>query len=135
MEKNENKHKLNIKSEKFSCDASHRGGSPGFIEIINGTQLRIPDYQGNSMFNTLGNFQNHPKAGLVFINFEQGILLQLTGDVALSWDQKDLTNKTGGTQRFWELEIKSWQQTQLPAELSWKFFDFSPHNSKEIDNK
>jgi len=132
---NKNEHKLNISSEKFSCDASHRGGSPGFIEIINGTRLRIPDYQGNSMFNTLGNIQSYPKAGLVFINFEQGISLQITGEATLLWDQKDPINKTGGTQRFWELEIKNWQQTQLPAELSWEFFDFSPHNPKEIKTK
>ena len=128
---NENKHKLNITPEKFSCDASHRGGNPGFVEIMNGKRLRFPDYQGNSMFNTLGNIQSYPRAGLVFIDFEQSISLQITGDATLLWDQNDPTNKTGGTQRFWELEIETWQQTKLPTELSWEFFDFSPHNPRE----
>jgi hypothetical protein len=36
-------------------DASHRGGSPGFIEVVNKNTLRIPDYPGNGLFNSLGN--------------------------------------------------------------------------------
>lgn len=119
----------------FSCDASHRGGNPGFVEIIEGKQLRIPDYRGNSLFNTLGNIQSYPKAGLLFIDFEQAKLLQITGNAFLFWDQKDPTNRTGGTQRFWELEINTWQQTQLPTELSWEFFDYSPQNLRETENK
>jgi len=129
--KNENKHEFNNTPKEFSCDASHRGGNPGFVEIMNGKRLRFPDYQGNSMFNTLGNIQSYPRAGLVFIDFEQSISLQITGDATLLWDQNDPTNKTGGTQRFWELEIETWQQTKLPTELSWEFFDFSPHNPRE----
>jgi len=123
------------KFDKFSCDASHRGGYPGFVEVIEGKRLRIPDYQGNSMFNTLGNIQNYPKAGLVFVDFEKGILLQITGDATILWDQNDPSNKTGGTQRFWDLEIKAWQQTHLPKELVWDFFDYSPHNPRETENK
>ncbi len=121
--------------DSFSCDASHRGGYPGFIEIINGKRLRIPDYQGNGIFNTLGNIQLYPKAGLIFIDFKQGVLLQITGDAKIFWQQDDPNNKTGGTQRFWELDIKAWQQTQLPIDLSWEFFDYSPHNPRTIDNK
>jgi len=57
-------------------DVSYRGGFPGFVEVFDGTCLRIPDYRGNSMFNTLGNIQTYPKAGLVFIDFEGRRLLQ-----------------------------------------------------------
>lgn len=114
-----------------SCDASHRGGLPGFVEIIDGKRLRIPDYQGNSLFNTLGNIQTYPKAGVVFIDFERGYLLQVSGAAKILWNQTDPHNKTGGTQRFWELTVEVWQQSKLPTELSWDFFDYSPHNPKE----
>ena len=36
-------------------DVSHRGGRPGFIKVV-GNSLTIPDYPGNNLFNTLGNF-------------------------------------------------------------------------------
>ncbi len=36
------------------ADASHRGGTPGFVRV-DGSQLWWPDYPGNNMFNSLGN--------------------------------------------------------------------------------
>jgi predicted pyridoxine 5'-phosphate oxidase superfamily flavin-nucleotide-binding protein len=41
-------------------DASHRRGNPGFAKVLDETTLRIPDYPGNSMFNTLGNLAVDP---------------------------------------------------------------------------
>lgn len=37
------------------ADASHRGGSPGFVHVEDDGTLTIPDYAGNSMYSTLGN--------------------------------------------------------------------------------
>ena len=41
-------------------DASHRGGSPGFIRVEGTRTLCFPDYPGNSMFQTLGNLAVDP---------------------------------------------------------------------------
>ena len=64
---------------KRGVDASHRGGIPGFVTIVDNRTLRIPDYLGNSMFNTLGNFTANPRAGLIFLDFESGLTLQVIG--------------------------------------------------------
>jgi predicted pyridoxine 5'-phosphate oxidase superfamily flavin-nucleotide-binding protein len=61
------------------ADASHRGGRPGFVRVLDDQTLEFPDYPGNNMFNTLGNLVGHPRAGLLFVDFEHGDLLQLTG--------------------------------------------------------
>ena len=61
------------------ADASHRGGRPGFVEVLDERTLRFPDYPGNNMFNTLGNLAGHPWAGLLFVDFAGGDLLQLVG--------------------------------------------------------
>jgi predicted pyridoxine 5'-phosphate oxidase superfamily flavin-nucleotide-binding protein len=45
---------------EHGVDASHRGGHPGFAHIMNNRQLRIPDFTGNSMFDTLENFTSYP---------------------------------------------------------------------------
>src|SRR5262249_50592150 len=50
-------------------DASHRGGAPGFIRVVDATTLRVPDYPGNSMFLTLGNYAIDPRASLAAIDF------------------------------------------------------------------
>jgi len=115
----------------YRADASHRGGNPGFIEHIDDNTLRIPDYKGNSMFNTLGNIHTYPKAGIVLIDFERGVLLQLSGDAKILWAQNDPDNQSGGTKRYWELKVSAWQESELPDSLSWQFFDYSPHNPRK----
>jgi predicted pyridoxine 5'-phosphate oxidase superfamily flavin-nucleotide-binding protein len=54
------------------ADASHRGGNPGFVHVLNETKLIWPDYSGNGMFQTLGNLAIDPRAGLLFMDFESG---------------------------------------------------------------
>lgn len=109
-------------------DVSHRGGNPGFVQVLDRNRLRIPDYQGNSFFNTLGNFTAYPHAGLVFIDFERSRSLQVTGRVKILWDQQDSKNLTGGTGRYWELTITRWIETQLPRKLQSQLLEASPHN-------
>jgi ferredoxin-NADP reductase/predicted pyridoxine 5'-phosphate oxidase superfamily flavin-nucleotide-binding protein len=111
-------------------DASHRGGQPGFVRVINNRRIRVPDYAGNSMFNTLGNFAVYPRAGLVFVDFGHSRVLQLTGRVEVLWDQEDPRQVSGGTHRFWELEIEQWLETPLPCQLRWELIDYSPYNPK-----
>ena len=109
-------------------DASHRGGNPGFVRIVDDRTLRIPDYTGNCLFNTLGNFVVNPHAGLVFIDFENGTTLQLTGRAEILWDEEDPEDETGGTKRFWQMHIDHWLQVEKAHELEWSFLDYSPYN-------
>jgi predicted pyridoxine 5'-phosphate oxidase superfamily flavin-nucleotide-binding protein len=69
------------------ADASHRGGRPGFVRIEADGTLVIPDYSGNNMFQTLGNVALAPVAGLLFVDFETGRILQLTGRATIDWDE------------------------------------------------
>lgn len=110
------------------ADASHRGGNPGFVKLLDEVTLRIPDYRGNSMFNTLGNLAVNPAAGLVFPDFENRRVLQLTGTAEILWDQPDAANESGGTGRFWDFHTESWLETRLPDSMTWEFLDYSPYN-------
>ena len=111
-------------------DASHRGGSTGFIELLEDDTLKIPDYVGNNLFNTLGNFVQVPKAGLLFMDFEKGHSLQLTGGTELIFDQKtsEDNEKTMGTGRYWLFRPKHWIQTEFHNKVDWKLVSFSPFN-------
>ncbi|WP_109435099.1 pyridoxamine 5'-phosphate oxidase family protein [Aquimarina sp. AU119] len=111
-------------------DASHRGGHSGFVDILKNRTLKIPDYTGNNLFNTLGNFLEYPKAGLLFIDYEKGHSLQLSGNVELLLDQETSSDieKTTGTGRYWLFKTKHWIQTQNHNKVDWKFINFSPFN-------
>ncbi len=68
-----------------AADASHRGGEPGFVSVRDGTALSWPDYAGNSMYMTLGNLELDPRAGLLFVDWERGATLQLTGTAVVDF--------------------------------------------------
>lgn len=110
------------------ADASHRGGPPGFIQLVDDHTLRIPDYMGNSLFNTLGNFRLDPHGGLCIPDFVHGQLLQLSGTAAVHWDQPDPGDSTGGTARFWEFKVAQWILRDTPQPLEWEYLDASPFN-------
>jgi len=110
------------------ADASHRGGSPGFIALVNETTLRIPDFHGNSLFNTLGNIAADPRTGLCIPDFVHGQLLQLTGTATIHWNQDDPDHLTGGTGRFWEFKVTRWILRDTPQPLEWEYLDASPFN-------
>ena len=61
------------------ADASHRGGPAGFVKAES-VQITWPDYPGNNMFNTLGNLLVAPRCGVIFVDFDRGSTLQLSGD-------------------------------------------------------
>ncbi|MUL85345.1 pyridoxamine 5'-phosphate oxidase family protein [Mycobacterium sp. CBMA247] len=74
-----------------SADASHRGGNPGFLQVISPRLLRWPDYRGNSMFMTLGNVSVNPRCGLLVVDWSSGSTIQLTGTAEINWDEADPT--------------------------------------------
>ncbi len=67
------------------ADSSHRGGPRGFVTAVH-DRLWFPDYAGNNLFNSLGNIAVDPSAALLFIDFDTGTTLQLSGEAALTWD-------------------------------------------------
>ena len=68
------------------ADVSHRGGEPRFVRVPDPARVLIPDYSGNMMFNTLGNLQHDPRAGLLFVDFDNGDLLYVAARAEIVWD-------------------------------------------------
>jgi predicted pyridoxine 5'-phosphate oxidase superfamily flavin-nucleotide-binding protein len=109
------------------ADASHRGGSPGFIKLIDDRRLAFPDYSGNTMFQTLGNLVVDPRAGLLVIDFENGSILQLTGRASLDWDAARAA-QIPGAERVVEFEVDEVVESANALRQSWSFREYSPFN-------
>jgi len=109
-------------------DTSHRGGSPGFIRVVDATTLRMPDYPGNSMFMTLGNYEIDARASLAALDFERGMVVSFSGAARLHFGIEDPQHPTGGTGRYWELTVREWVQFELSSAVGWELFDASPFN-------
>jgi PPOX class probable FMN-dependent enzyme len=47
-------------------DVSPRGGDPGFVRVLDGHRLALPDRQGNNRVDSLRNLAANPRAALMF---------------------------------------------------------------------
>lgn len=108
------------------ADASHRGGEPGFVDV-RGDTLVVPDYPGNNMFCTLGNVEVTGRAGLLFVDFEDGNVLQLTGDADLVWDKCRVSDYKKA-ERLVEFDIETAVEISDGNPLRWTLQERSPFN-------
>jgi predicted pyridoxine 5'-phosphate oxidase superfamily flavin-nucleotide-binding protein len=116
-----------------NADASHRGGDPGFLRPLSATRLRWPDYVGNAMFNTLGNMEVNPRAGLLLPDWNSGTTLQLSGTAHVDWDPERAA-AIPGAQRIVEFDIEHVVEIAGASPLRWTaptYSRFNPRPSKE----
>jgi uncharacterized protein len=113
-------------------DVSHRGGKPGFVRIDADGTLTIPDFNGNSFFNTLGNLLVNPRAGLVFVDFSTGDELQLTGDAKVILDSPEIA-AFHSAERLWQFKPRRVILRKDALPLRWSDGGASPHSLKTGD--
>ena len=106
-------------------DVSHRGGKPGFVRIDEDGTLTIPDFSGNFHFNTFGNLELNPHVGLLFVDFNSGDLLYLTGTAEVIWEGTEAINYAGAERLFRFRLVRGYRmESSLP--LRWSNPKFSP---------
>ena len=49
------------------CDASPKGGKPGFVAILDEHHLLFPDVAGNKLFQSYQNLESNPSVGVLFM--------------------------------------------------------------------
>ncbi|OZM81392.1 pyridoxamine 5'-phosphate oxidase family protein [Pseudonocardia sp. MH-G8] len=118
----------------MGADASHRGGSPGFVTVTGEGRLTWPDYLGNSMYMTLGNLELDPHAGLLFLDWQRGRSLQLTGRASVDWDPQRAAG-VPGAQRLVDFEVDRVVQIDGAVPLRWTPPEYSRFNPGPNDQQ
>jgi len=102
-------------------DVSHRGGKPGFVRAAleaGRSVLSAPDFGGNFLFNTFGNLLLNPRAALLFVDFDSGDLLSLTGEAEVLWDAPELA-AFAGAQRLFRFRVEEGRLLERASPLRW----------------
>ncbi|WP_233886366.1 pyridoxamine 5'-phosphate oxidase family protein [Paraburkholderia flagellata] len=99
-------------------DVSHRGGRRGFVKVEGSDQLIIPDFAGNAFFNTMGNILLTRKAGLLFVNFSNGDILQLSGDAEVLLNESGV-EEFAGAELFWRFKVREGVRREGALPLRW----------------
>ena len=102
------------------ADASHRGGNPGFVHATSPNELSWRDFPGNSMFLTLGNLSADPRAGLLFLDWTSGAVLQVTGRARTEFDAHG--------ERTVRFTVEAVAETPGASPLRWTAPEYSPAN-------
>ena len=108
------------RQDRRQVDVSHRGGRAGFVRVAEDGTLTIPDFDGNLFFATLGNIVLNGKAGLVFVDYEKGDLLQMTGDAELVLESPEIA-AFQGAERLWTFRARRIVRRAGALALRWKF--------------
>lgn len=108
-------------------DASHRGGNPGFVSVTDDHTLTWPDYFGNSMYMTLGNLELDPRCGLLFLDWEHGHALHLSGRARTDWDERRAA-AVPGAQRLVDFAIERVVAIEHAFPMRWSFEKYSKFN-------
>ncbi|MGY3530323.1 FAD-binding oxidoreductase [Bradyrhizobium sp. USDA 4452] len=106
------------REDRRQVDVSHRGGKAGFVRVAADGTLTIPDFAGNLFFNTLGNILVNGKAGLLFVDFDTGDMLQLTGDAEVMLDSPE-TAAFQGAERLWSFRVRRLVRRRGALPLRW----------------
>lgn len=77
-------------------DCSLRSGMPGFVKIVGPGTLEFPEYDGNSMYRTIGNISRNPNVGLLFVKFDgQTLRVRANGRATILDDADSLARHHG----------------------------------------
>jgi uncharacterized protein len=108
------------------CDVSHRGGLSGFVDVSrDGATVTWPDFEGNYMFNTIGNLLLEPRAGLVVAHFATGDLLHVAGVVEIIWSGPEV-DAFEGAQRLVRLRVTRAVKRPRAMSLGGELLQLSP---------
>jgi len=73
-----------------------KSGEPGFVKIVSDNELEYPEYDGNSMYRTLGNMESNPSVGLLFVRFDGvSLRMRINGKASVLRDSESLARHYG----------------------------------------
>jgi uncharacterized protein len=61
----------------------HRGGPPGFLQVLGNNELGFPDFKGNRQYLSFGNILTNPRVSLFLIDYPARARLKLFGQARL----------------------------------------------------
>ena len=68
----------------------YRGGSPGFLKVVDDTTLGFADFAGNRQYLTLGNLSENPKAFIFLMDYATSQRVKLWGEARVVEDDPAL---------------------------------------------
>ncbi len=104
----------------------YRGGSPGFLKVVNEKTLGFADFGGNRQYISLGNASENPKAFIFLMDYANSRRIKLWGTLRVVEDDPALLNQLrdpsypGKVERAILFTIEAWD-TNCPQHIHKRF--------------
>ncbi len=92
----------------------YRGGSPGFLRVVNEKTLGFADFGGNRQYITLGNISENPRAFIFLMDYTRSRRIKLWGTLRTIENDPSLLDQLrdpvypGKVERAMLFEIEAW---------------------------
>lgn len=92
----------------------YRGGSPGFLKVVDEKTLGFADFGGNRQYITLGNLSENPKAFIFLMDYARSRRIKLWGNARVVDNDPGLLDRLrdrsypGKVERVILFEIEAW---------------------------
>ena len=83
-----------------NCDASPKGGKPGFVKVIDNKRLLLPDVAGNRLFQSYQNMDDNPHVGLLFMIPGLNDTVRVNGTITIV-DREELERQKVEMSLYW----------------------------------
>ena len=83
-----------------NCDASPKGGKPGFVKVIGSRRLLLPDVAGNRLFQSYQNMDINPHVGLLFMIPGVNDTVRINGTITIV-DREELARQKVELSLYW----------------------------------
>jgi PPOX class probable FMN-dependent enzyme len=83
------------------CDASPKGGRPGFVAVLDERHLLVPDVAGNRLFQSYLNMSANPHVGLLFMIPGSDSTVRVNGRARLI-EQDEVRRYVDGLPVYWK---------------------------------
>ena len=68
----------------------HRGGPPGFLQVLDEHTVGFADFVGNRQYVTLGNLRENPRVALILMDYESRRRVKIWGEARAVGDDTEL---------------------------------------------
>ncbi len=95
----------------------HRGGPPGFLQILDARTLMFFDYPGNKQYISLGNLAENPKAFLFMMDYPTKTRIKFWGRAGVDFGQ-DGTRRILFHIEAWDINCRKHIPNLVPADTT-----------------
>ena len=71
----------------------HRGGPPGFLQVLDNKTIAFADFAGNRQYITIGNLSENAKAHMFLIDYAQQLRIKIWGEARVVEDDIELITR------------------------------------------